>query len=61
MFMAEEEIPMSARRNVAVKKKGKENVDLINVFKKFNNKVKEKQDDRNSRQLKPRKSRLRSK
>jgi len=61
MFMSEEEIPMSARRNVLVEKKDKENEDLIGIFKKFNNKVKENNKRNEERKnLKNRKNRLRN-
>lgn len=61
MYMSDEEIPMSARRNVVLKKKDKENEDLIDLFKKFNNKVKEKQEkDDERRNFKNRKSNSRN-
>lgn len=44
MFMSEEEIPLSPRRNVIARKKTKGNEELMGLFKKFNNIVKEKQE-----------------
>lgn len=40
MYMLEEEIPMSPRRNVIVRKSKKEDSGLVNLFKKFNEKIK---------------------
>jgi len=59
MYMSEEEIPMSARRNVILKKKDKENVGLIDIFKQFNNNVKQKQNEKREN-IKNRKSSLRN-
>ncbi|QQV89706.1 hypothetical protein Calle1_24 [Cellulophaga phage Calle_1] len=42
MFMLEEEIPMSARRNVIVRSNKKADEGLIGLFKLFNDKVKNK-------------------
>tara|TARA_R110002073_G_scaffold144403_2_gene296498 strand:- start:3555 stop:4115 length:561 start_codon:yes stop_codon:yes gene_type:complete len=42
MCMLEEEIPMSARRNVIVRSKEKKDQNLVDLFKKFNDKVREK-------------------
>lgn len=39
MYMLEETIPMSSRRNVIARSKKKKDVELMNLFKKFNNKV----------------------
>jgi DNA-binding MarR family transcriptional regulator len=41
MFMLEEEIPMSARRNVVVRSTNKKDQKLVDLFKVFNNKVRE--------------------
>jgi len=48
MYMSEEEIPTSARRNVIARKKDKSSEELMGLFKMFNQKVKEKneQDER---------------
>lgn len=43
MFMSEEEIPLSPRRNIIARKKSKGNEELMGLFKKFNSIVKEKQ------------------
>ena len=40
MFMLEEEIPMSSRRNVIVRSVDKKDKNLVDLFKVFNNKVK---------------------
>ena len=36
MYMFEEQIPTSARRNIIARKKTKGNKELLNIFKKFN-------------------------
>ena len=41
MFMAEEEIPMSPRRNTIARKKTKKNDALMAMFSKFNSKIKD--------------------
>ena len=46
MFMGEEEIPMSPRRNKLIEE-NKENQELLKLFKKFNQKVKENDEKRN--------------
>ena len=43
MYMLEEQIPMSERRNVIVRSKKKKDVQLMELFKKFNKKITEKQ------------------
>ena len=40
--MMEEQIPMSPRRNVLAKEETKKDKDLMKLFKKFNEKVKNK-------------------
>jgi hypothetical protein len=42
MFMLEEQIPISPRRNVFANRDKNKNKDLMDLFKKFNNKVKNK-------------------
>ena len=44
MFMSEEEIPLSPRRNKIARKKSKGDEELMGLFKKFNSIVKEKQE-----------------
>lgn len=41
MYMLEEEIPTSSRRNVIGRSKKPKDVEMMNLFKKFNEKVKE--------------------
>lgn len=59
MYMFEEQIPTSARRNVIVRKAKKKDDDLMDLFKKFNNKVKEKQENDETRKSTNRKKRPR--
>jgi len=47
MFMLEEQIPTSARRNVVVRKEHKKGNKLMDLFKKFNQKVKENEKSKN--------------
>ncbi len=42
MYMLEEQIPTSTRRNVIASSKKKKDVQLMDLFKRFNNKIKEK-------------------
>lgn len=58
MFMSDEEIPLSARRNIIARKKSKSNEELMGLFRKFNNIIKEKHDRK--KKLTNSKSRLRS-
>lgn len=59
MYMLEEQIPTSARRNVIVRKSKNKGNDLMDLFKKFNNKVKEKQENDKRREYTNRKKRSR--
>jgi len=59
MYMLEEEIPLSARRNVVARKKTKKNEDLMGIFKKFNNIVKQKNNESKEKRTSSKK-RLRS-
>lgn len=59
MYMLEEEIPLSARRNVIARKKTKKNEELMELFSKFNNIVKQKDNEKNEKRT-SRKKRLRS-
>lgn len=45
MYMLEEEIPLSARRNIVVRKKTKKNEELMRLFSKFNEIVKQKDNE----------------
>lgn len=45
MYMLEEEIPLSARRNVIARKKTKKNEELMGLFNKFNKIVKQKNNE----------------
>ena len=58
MFMSDEEIPLSARRNIIARKKSKSNEELMGLFRKFNNIIKEKHDRK--KKLTDSKNRLRS-
>lgn len=61
MFMSDEEIPLSARRNIIARKKSKSNEELMGLFKKFNNIVKQKQESNDrKKKLTSGKKRLRS-
>ena len=46
MHMMEEQIPTSPRRNVIAKEETRQDKDLMSLFKKFNNKVKDKKNGR---------------
>lgn len=50
MYMCEEEIPTSARRNILVRKEGKGSGELLKLFKMFNKKVKEKNEKQRNRE-----------